>query len=860
MIGDTRRQGAYGTNVASGMGIKADHPNGVSGANAVDTIYNLIIFLITCGVPMADRKPSMKCPSSKGRNSPRSRPFLALLLLLILSPCLAASPRITGFRPPWGRPGEQLTVEGTGFNQVERIRLGNRPIRDFKVNPAGTSLLLTLPRDWDPKWSLAYPLVLKTGAKAGGDEARSPFPFYLLRQTADGPGRPLPPPEIHAVIHSLLGGIRYIISLNGQNLDQVIGLTVEGTTIPHVGHQSTDRLTFSYPRDPKGFGLGGQRFTVSYRGGTVDRPEIRTFSCVGPDQLPAASTALAAPPQASTTSAAPGAGTTITPVAIPRKGIADLRVWLEAAHITQATQRMDGSIPLVQGKDGTVRVFVRATEPNRTVLPVRITVCDGAGEVLLRKEVEAPFPPGGIPTAQEGGLSAWNLPLPGALIQPGNTFLAELLNGSQVLATFPADGRPQPMQVVQVPPIRIKVFPIRYNGELPELDKPAEQLPILPFRRMFPVNEVEVEQGEPFEPTVAAGDRDPLQTVLEALELKRLLDTPLNQRYYVGLFHPPQTGYIFATPAGRAVGATPLGFLQRTLVLSESADGETLAHELGHLLGLNHSPGAGLLGEAGGVDPHYPRPDGKLDEWGFNWDRRAPVHPKYTFDLMSYGKPRWISAYSYSKALGQLLLNADWAAGGVPAESKQPESAKTGAAAPVQRCLRFTGNLAHGEITFRPAFEIPGQPERPGQGSYQLVCLDSQHKTLAKVPFDVVPGEGGSTLFEVLVPLTSALEHDLDRLGVLKDGHALPVHYAWQRGLKHGPGHPPRAHRISGDRIRLDWEEAAFPGVLVRDAGTGDYRATLVPGTREFPGGAAKELEVSLSDGLRTMTCKILVE
>jgi hypothetical protein len=88
--------------------------------------------------------------------------------------------------------------------------------------------------------------------------------------------------------------------------------------------------------------------------------------------------------------------------------------------------------------------------------------------------------------------------------------------------------------------------------------------------------------------------------------------------------------------------------------------GNTLAHELGHALGLLHADP-----HLSDSDPNYPRSDGGLGP--FVAVRSVPAlelvpgkdahGTTVAYDLMSYKRPAWFSPYNYCKALAALPGN-----------------------------------------------------------------------------------------------------------------------------------------------------------------------------------------------------------
>ena len=91
--------------------------------------------------------------------------------------------------------------------------------------------------------------------------------------------------------------------------------------------------------------------------------------------------------------------------------------------------------------------------------------------------------------------------------------------------------------------------------------------------------------------------------------------------------------------------------------LISSLDGMTLAHELGHKIGLAHAPCGGAAAPDAGY-PDYPAfsplPAASIGEVGLDSSNMSVFDPQSTYDLMSYCGPKWISPHNYVGAFGNL--------------------------------------------------------------------------------------------------------------------------------------------------------------------------------------------------------------
>lgn len=89
----------------------------------------------------------------------------------------------------------------------------------------------------------------------------------------------------------------------------------------------------------------------------------------------------------------------------------------QSVYLTQATQRYDGTVPLVAGRNAYLRVFALANEANSAQPPVRVRLYSG---LTLVQTYTTTAPVVGVPMAvNEGTITGfWNVLVPGALVQP----------------------------------------------------------------------------------------------------------------------------------------------------------------------------------------------------------------------------------------------------------------------------------------------------------------------------------------------------------------------------------------------------------------------------------------------------------
>src|SRR5688572_5158422 len=185
-----------------------------------------------------------------------------------------------------------------------------------------------------------------------------------------------------------------------------------------------------------------------------------------------------------------------------------------AAYIVQSTQNREGTVPLVAGKPGLLRVFVVANATNTSAPSVSVQIYSGA---TLRETLTALAPSATVPTAvnQASLANSWNFDLSGALIQPGLRFLVTVDPQNTVAEandnnnTFPAGGALQAVSVSAMPPLRLRFVPIHdtSNSLTGEINTSNREDYLEITRKIMPVVDIDADirapysiRGEGFDP------------------------------------------------------------------------------------------------------------------------------------------------------------------------------------------------------------------------------------------------------------------------------------------------------------------------------------------------------------------------
>lgn len=329
----------------------------------------------------------------------------------------------------------------------------------------------------------------------------------------------------------------------------------------------------------------------------------------------------------------------------------------------------DSAIPLVEGRDALVRLYVDLDEGlDERELLVRFTFDQGEDEepTVFETEVTADDTPGTFEAID----STVNVTIPGdqlvgeavrvELLMP--TPLTTGLNGG---AAFPAPGEePAALDLHGSGVLKVVAIPVQYNadgsGRLPD----TSEAQMARFRDLllaqYPATDVEVRVDAPHPIDFPVSGGQGLSMLLDEIQALRDLRQAANDEYFYGFVAPADsfgeycqggctTGLSLLAPDPNAWG------LRASVGVGFPGDGslETAVHEIGHAHGREHAP----CGGAGNPDPNFPHAMGAIGTWGLDptgADGMVLIPPEAS-DFMGYcPAPNWVSDYNFLALLERL--------------------------------------------------------------------------------------------------------------------------------------------------------------------------------------------------------------
>lgn len=450
------------------------------------------------------------------------------------------------------------------------------------------------------------------------------------------------------------------------------------------------------------------------------------------------------------------ANATVT-YALPASSFLNLQV--HTAYLTQGIQRPDHGVELVAGRDAYLRVFPVANQINSAQPQVRVRLFQGAAEVgtwLIGP------PTSSVPqTFNEGSLgTSWNVMVPGTLIQPGLSLLAEVDPGNLIPETsttdnaYPVTGSPLPVTVRELLPFQLRLVPVMQTatGNTGNINNGNKQAFMADLLNLMPIGKYDVDVREAYTtnaPALVSNNSNGAwgMVLSEVLALRNTTDQ--SDRYYYGVVKVDYSSGV----AGIGYVGTPTGTAKAAIGWDRASGPGVMAHELGHNFGRYHAP----CGNPSGIDTNYPHPNGRIGAWGLDLGTLSLKSPFLWNDLMGYCNNEWVSDYTWNAAVNFRSLSPT----GAP-----PMMAALGGA---EDGLLVWGRTSSSGTVLEPAFRVPsaGRP-LPVSGPYRVEGRDASGALLFSQPFDAaevadLPG-GPERHFAFVLPVGASA----DRLAELR--------------------------------------------------------------------------------------------
>jgi hypothetical protein len=391
---------------------------------------------------------------------------------------------------------------------------------------------------------------------------------------------------------------------------------------------------------------------------------------------------------------------------------------VSAIELTQATQNVDHSVPMVANRPTVARVFLQF-DGGLTGQTVQLSATRNgvalAGSPMQRTGAIARSAPNRANPAD-----STNFLLPAAWLKGSVVLTARVMPNGKALA------RTATFQTVA--PLRVMVVPIRYVHAPTNKTFAAPTTVQVPaaVQRMFPIPSVDIRWHAPLtyrgNLTASASNR--------LAGWSELLNTVLALKQSEGAAN--DMVYMAVLPTSirseNSIYYTGIGSSMRGTVNFDT--NLTPAHELGHALGRAHAPCGGVVN----ADPNYPYAGASIGALGFDTSNFTLIDPAITTDVMSYCS-EWISDYTYVGMYQNQRAALAVAAGEL--EVSETEAWPASANAPAVDAILVRALLDPGsEPTLLPVYAVRApiaadNPSADGSSAYTVAFVDAAGATLA---------------------------------------------------------------------------------------------------------------------------------